>query len=284
MNPVYLDYNATTPVDPSVAEAMLPYIYEHFGNPSSGHLYGRNANEGVNVARNQVAEMLGCHADELIFTSGGTESNNYAIKGAMSANRSRGDHMITSAVEHPAVIEVCKFLEAQGYRVTYLPVDQYGMVDPGQVEEAITPQTTLISIMHANNEVGTIEPIEEIAEIAHRHGVLLHADCAQSVGKIPARVDDLGVDLLSIAGHKLYAPKGIGALYIRNGISLEKQMHGAGHEGDWRAGHRERHPHGGAGASVRIDPTQPAPIPAAHGKYARPVGSGVDGGLWRDTH
>ena len=236
MNPVYLDYNATTPVDPSVAEAMLPYIYEHFGNPSSGHLYGRNANEGVNAARNQVAEMLGCHADELIFTSGGTESNNYAIKGAMSANRSRGDHMITSAVEHPAVIEVCKFLEAQGYRVTYLPVDQYGMVDPGQVEEAITPQTTLISIMHANNEVGTIEPIEEIAEIAHRHGVLLHTDCAQSVGKIPARVDDLGVDLLSIAGHKLYAPKGIGALYIRDGISLEKQMHGAGHEGDWRAG------------------------------------------------
>ena len=236
MNPVYLDYNATTPVDPSVAEAMLPYIYEHFGNPSSGHLYGRNANEGVNAARNQVAEMLGCHADELIFTSGGTESNNYAIKGAVAANRSRGDHMITSAVEHPAVIEVCKFLEAQGYRVTYLPVDQYGMVDPGQVEEAITPQTTLISIMHANNEVGTIEPIEEIAEIAHRHGVLLHADCAQSVGKIPARVDDLGVDLLSIAGHKLYAPKGIGALYIRDGISLEKQMHGAGHEGDWRAG------------------------------------------------
>ena len=236
MNPVYLDYNATTPVDPSVAEAMLPYIYEHFGNPSSGHLYGRNANEGVHAARNQVAEMLGCHADELIFTSGGTESNNYAIKGALAANRSRGDHMITSTVEHPAVIEVCKFLEAQGYRVTYLPVDQYGMVDPGQVEDAITPQTTLISIMHANNEVGTIEPIEEIAEIAHRHGVLLHADCAQSVGKIPARVDDLGVDLLSIAGHKLYAPKGIGALYIRDGISLEKQMHGAGHEGDWRAG------------------------------------------------
>ena len=236
MNPVYLDYNATTPVDPSVAEAMLPYIYEHFGNPSSGHLYGRNANEGVNAARSQVAEMLGCHADELIFTSGGTESNNYAIKGAVAANRSRGDHMITSAVEHPAVIEVCKFLEAQGYRVTYLPVDQYGMVDPRQVEEAITPHTTLISIMHANNEVGTIEPIEEIAEIAHRHGVFLHADCAQSVGKIPARVDDLGVDLLSIAGHKLYAPKGIGALYIRNGISLEKQMHGAGHEGDWRAG------------------------------------------------
>ncbi len=236
MNPVYLDYNATTPIDPRVAEEMLPYIYEHFGNPSSGHLFGRNANDGVNVARRRVAEMLECHSDELVFTSGGTESNNYAIKGALAANRSRGNHMITSAVEHPAVIEVCKFLETRGYRVTYLPVDEYGMVDPGQVAEAITPQTTLVSIMHANNEVGTIEPIEAIAEVAHRHGALLHADCAQSVGKIPVRVDELGVDLLTIAGHKLYAPKGIGALYVRRGVALEKQMHGAGHEGDWRAG------------------------------------------------
>ena len=260
MNPVYLDYNATTPVDPRVAEAMLPYIYEHFGNPSSSHLYGRNANEGVNAARNQVAEMLGCNADELIFTSGGTESNNYAIKGAVAANRSGGNHMITSAVEHPAVIEVCKFLEAQGYRVTYLPVDQYGMVDPGQVEEAITPQTTLISIMHANNEVGTIEPIEEIAEIAHRHGVLLHADCAQSVGKIPARVDDLGVDLLSIAGHKIYAPKGIGgAVHPERGIAGEADAR-SGPRRRLAGGHRERHPHGGAGASVRVDPAQPARI------------------------
>ena len=236
MNPVYLDYNATTPIDPRVAEAMLPYIYDHFGNPSSGHLYGRNANQGVSVARDQVARLLGCHSDELIFTSGGTESNNYAIKGAAAANRSRGNHIITSAVEHPAVIEVFKFLEAQGYRATYLPVDQYGMVDPRQVEEAIGPQTTLISIMHANNEVGTIEPIREIAEIAHRHRALLHADCAQSVGKIPVKVDDLDVDLLSIAGHKLYAPKGIGALYVRRGVTLEKQMHGAGHEAGWRAG------------------------------------------------
>ena len=236
MNPVYLDYNATTPIDPQVAEAMIPYIYDHFGNPSSGHLYGRNANQGVSLARNQVASMLGCRPDELVFTSGGTESNNYAIKGAAAANRRRGNHIITSAVEHPAVIEVCKFLEAQGYRVSYLPVDAYGMVKPAQVEEAIGPQTTLISIMHANNEVGTIEPIEEIAEIAHRQNVLLHADCAQSVGKIPVRVDDLGVDLLSIAGHKLYAPKGIGALYIRQGVTLEKQMHGASHESGWRAG------------------------------------------------
>ena len=236
MNPVYLDYNATTPIDPQVAEAMLPYIYEHFGNPSSGHVYGQNANQGVSQARSQVAEMLGCHTDELVFTSGGTESNNHAIKGAAAANRRRGNHLITSAVEHPAVIEVCKFLEEQGYRVTYLPVDQYGMVDPRQVEEAITSETTLISIMHANNEVGSIEPIGEIAEIAHRRGVLVHADCAQSVGKIPVHVDELGVDLLSIAGHKLYAPKGIGALYIRRGVALEKQMHGASHEGGWRAG------------------------------------------------
>ena len=236
MKPVYLDYNATTPIDPLVADAMLPYIYEHFGNPSSGHSYGRSANDGVNQARSQVAEMLGCHRDELIFTSGGTESNNYAIKGALAANRSRGNHMITSTVEHPAVIEVCKYLETQKYQVTYLPVDRYGMVDPLQLEDAITPQTTLISIMHANNEVGTIEPIEEIAEIAHRHGVLLHSDCAQSVGKIPVRVEDLPVDLLSIAGHKLYAPKGIGALYVRDGVALEKQMHGATHEGGWRAG------------------------------------------------
>ena len=236
MKPVYLDYNATTPIDPLVADAMLPYIYEHFGNPSSSHSYGHSANEGVNQARSQVAEMLGCHRDELIFTSGGTESNNYAIKGALAANQSRGSHMITSAVEHPAVIEVCKYLEAQKYQVTYLPVDRYGMVDPLQLEDAITPQTTLISIMHANNEVGTIEPIEEIAEIAHRHGVLLHSDCAQSVGKIPVRVEDLRVDLLSIAGHKLYAPKGIGALYVRDGVALEKQMHGATHESGWRAG------------------------------------------------
>ena len=236
MKPVYLDYNATTPIDPLVADAMLPYIYEHFGNPSSSHSYGHSANEGVNQARSQVAEMLGCHRDELIFTSGGTESNNYAIKGALAANQSRGSHMITSAVEHPAVIEVCKYLEAQKYQVTYLPVDRYGMVDPLQLEDAITPQTTLISIMHANNEVGTIEPIEEIAEVAHRHGVLLHSDCAQSVGKIPVRVEDLPVDLLSIAGHKLYAPKGIGALYVRDGVALEKQMHGATHESGWRAG------------------------------------------------
>ena len=236
MDGIYLDYNATTPIDPAVAEAMLPYVHGLFGNPSSGHDFGLAAREGVDLARQQVAGMLGCSADDLIFTSGGTEANNHAIKGVAGAHRHRGNHIITSAVEHPAVTEVCRYLEGQGCRTTYLPVDQHGMVDPRQVEEAITPETALVTIMHANNEVGTIQPIAEIAEIAHRRGVLVHSDCAQSIGKIPVKVDDLGVDLLSVAGHKLYAPKGIGALYIRPGVRLEKFMHGANHEGNRRAG------------------------------------------------
>ena len=236
MDAIYLDYNATTPVDPQVAEAMLPYIQEHYGNPSSSHSFGVAARKAVEKARSQLAEMLKSQVEEVIFTSGGTESNNHAIKGVAGAYRNEGNHIITSAVEHPAVLEVCQYLEGQGSRVTYLPVDQYGVVDPQQLEDAITPETILISIMHANNEVGTIEPIEAIAEIARRHGVLLHADCAQSIGKIPVHVDELGVDLLSIAGHKAYAPKGIGALYIRTGVRLEKLMHGAGHEMGWRAG------------------------------------------------
>jgi cysteine desulfurase len=236
MNPIYLDYNATTPLDPQVAEAMLPYIHERFGNPSSSHIYGIVSRKGVDQARAQLAEMLRCSTDEVIFTSGGTESNNYAIKGVAGAYRDKGNHIITSAVEHPAVIEVCRYLETQGCRVTYLPVDEFGLVEPQQVEEAITPQTILVTIMHANNEVGTIEPIAEIVEIAHHYGALVHSDCAQSVGKIPVYVDRLGVDLLSIAGHKLYAPKGIGALYVRAGVKLEKLIHGAIHEMNWRAG------------------------------------------------
>ena len=233
---IYLDYNATTPIDPAVAEAMLPYVHGLFGNPSSGHSFGLAAREGVDHARQQVALMLGCSAADLIFTSGGTEANNHAIKGVIGAHRQRGNHLVTSAVEHPAVTEVCRYLEGHGVRTTYLPVDEYGMVEPGQVEKAITPETVLVTIMHANNEVGTIQPIAEIAEIAHRHGVLVHSDCAQSIGKIPVKVYDLGVDLLSVAGHKLYAPKGIGALYIRPGILLEKFMHGASHEANRRAG------------------------------------------------
>jgi len=236
MKPIYLDYNATAPIDRRVGEAMLPFIHEHFGNPSSSHSFGITTKKAIEKARRQVSEMLHCQIDELIFTSGGSESNNYAIKGVARAYRKSGNHIITSAIEHPAVTEVCRYLEGEGYRITYLPVDEFGLIDPRQVEEAIGPQTILITIMHANNEVGTIEPISEMAEIAHRHNILIHSDCAQSVGKIPVYVDKLNVDMLSIAGHKLYAPKGIGALYIKSGVKLEKQVHGADHEMNWRAG------------------------------------------------
>lgn len=236
MKPIYLDYNATTPVDPRVAEAMLPYVETHFGNPSSGHDYGRTTREAVEKARGQIAAMLGCRPDEIIFTSGGSEANNFAIKGVAGAYREKGNHIITSTVEHPAVTEVCRFLETRGCEVTYIPVDKYGLVDPARVAEAITPKTILISIMHANNEVGTIEPIAEIGRIAREKGVLMHTDAAQSIGKIPVDVGELNVDLLSVAGHKVYGPKGIGALYIGPGVKLEKQIHGAGHEYGRRAG------------------------------------------------
>ena len=236
MKPIYLDYNATTPIDPRVAEAMMPFLYDHFGNPSSSHVFGAATKKAVDKARKQTCEMLGCDFDEIVFTSGGSESNNYAIKGAAFAHRHKGNHIITSAIEHPAVLNVCGFLEKKEFEVTYLPVDEFGLVDPKLIEESIKPLTILISIMHANNEVGTIEPIGDIAEIARRHSILFHTDCAQSIGKIPVRIDELGVDLLSIAGHKFYAPKGVGALYIRHGTKLEKQVHGAGHEMDLRAG------------------------------------------------
>ena len=234
--PIYLDYNATTPVDARVALKMQPYITEHFGNPSSSHYFGITAKKAVDKARKQVAEMLGCKIDEVIFTSGGSESNNYAIQGAALANREKGNHIITSAIEHPAVMEVCKYLATKGFDVTYLPVDETGLVDTSQLADAITPQTILITIMHANNEVGTIQPIAEIAEIAKQNDIIFHTDCAQSIGKTPVRVDELNVDLLSIAGHKLYAPKGIGALYIRSGVQLEKIIFGANHEMNRRAG------------------------------------------------
>ena len=187
---------------------MLPFVHGLFGNPSSGHSFGLAAREGVDTARGQVAEMLGCDVDDLIFTSGGTEANNHAIRGVVSAYREKGDHIITTAVEHPAVTEVCRYLEKYGIRTTYLPVDEHGMVDPRDVEDAITPETLLITIMHANNEVGTIMPITEIAEIAHRHGVPVHSDCAQSIGKIPVKVDELGVDLLSVAGAQAVCAQG----------------------------------------------------------------------------
>ncbi|HYK86852.1 MAG TPA: cysteine desulfurase family protein [Ktedonobacteraceae bacterium] len=235
--PIYLDYNATTPVDPDVVEAMLPYLSLHFGNPSSTHRYGQETHVAVQMAREQVGQLLGCALEELIYTGGGSESDNLAIRGVALARQQRGKHIITQETEHPAVLNTCKALERHhGFRVTYLPVDAYGRVNPADVESAIDEQTILITIMHANNETGTLQPIAEIAEIAHRHGTLLHSDAAQSVGKIPVQVDELGVDLLTIAGHKLYAPKGIGALYVREGIQLEPVIYGGGQEGGRRAG------------------------------------------------
>ena len=236
MNPLYLDYNATTPLAPEVVDAMLPYLREHFGNPSSNHVYGWEALGAVGDARAQVASLLGCQPEELIFTSGGTESNNHAIRGVVEAQRERGNQVITCQIEHPAVLNTCKYLERHGCEVTYLPVDRYGLVDPEAVREAVTDRTVLITIMHANNEVGTIEPIAEIGALARERGIVCHTDAAQSVGKLATRVDDLNVDLLTIAGHKLYAPKGIGALYIREGTQVAKFIHGAGHESGRRAG------------------------------------------------
>jgi cysteine desulfurase len=234
--PIYLDYNATTPIEPRVAEAMSPYLYEHFGNPSSAHPYGTRAKQAVETARAQVAAVLGCSPTEIVFTSGGSEANNMAIKGVASAYREQGRHIITSAIEHPAVLEPCRYLESHSYRLTVLPVDEYGRVDPAEVQRAITPETILVSIMHANNEVGTIQRIAEIAAIVHSHDALMHTDAAQSLGKLAVKVEELGVDLLSVAGHKFYAPKGIGALYIRSGVKLVKFIHGADHEADRRAG------------------------------------------------
>jgi cysteine desulfurase len=233
---IYLDYNATTPTDPAVAEAMRPFLTGFFGNPSSGHSFGVEARLAVDKARGQVAELLGCAKDEIVFTSGGSEANNHAIKGTALALKGRGRHIITSSVEHPAVTEPCMYLMGEGFDVTFLPVDSTGLVDPADVEGAIRDDTILVTVMHANNEVGTIEPIAEISRLAHARGVRVHSDGAQSCGKIPARVDELGVDLFSVAGHKLYAPKGIGALYIREGTELDKLVHGAGHESNRRAG------------------------------------------------
>jgi cysteine desulfurase len=235
--PIYLDYNATTPVDPEVLEAMLPYLKEHFGNPSSSHTYGKLTKEALNKAREQVAKLIGAELGEIIFTSGGSESNNHAIIGTALANRKKGKHIITSRIEHPSVLETLRYLEERfGFKVTYLPVDEYGMVNPLDVERAITNETVLITSMHANNEVGTIEPIEEIGRIAKEKGIIFHSDAAQSCGKIQVDIDKLNVDLLTIAGHKLYAPKGIGASYIRKGTSPDKFIHGAGQEQGRRAG------------------------------------------------
>lgn len=233
-NQIYLDYNATTPIDLEVAQEMNLFIKSHFGNPSSSYAIGRFNKDAINHARRQVADLINATPDEIIFTSCATESNNLAILGVLKAQK--GKHIITSAIEHPAVIEVCKHLATQGYEITYIPVDESGSVNPYDVENAIRSDTALITIMHANNEVGTVQPVSEIATIAQKHNIIFHTDAAQSVGKIVTDVSKLGVDLLTIAGHKLYAPKGIGALYIKKGVKIQNIMFGASQEKGIRPG------------------------------------------------
>jgi len=236
MGRIYLDYAATTPTHPEVVKTMLPYFTDAFGNPSSIYAYGQEAKGEIAEARTQVASLIGARDDEIVFTSGGTEADNFALKGAAFASESQGNHIITSSIEHHAVIETCKFLERRGFNITYLPVDGYGMVDPDDVKRAITDKTILISVMHANNEMGTIEPITEISKIAREASINFHTDAVQAAGYIPIDVNKLGVDLLSMSAHKLYGPKGIGALYIRKGTKLVSFMHGGGQEGRRRAG------------------------------------------------
>jgi cysteine desulfurase len=235
--PKYLDYNATTPVDPRVVDACLPFLAEHFGNPSSSHVYGHRAHEALTGARESVAALLGCAPDEVVFTGGGSDSDTLAIRGAALAGRDRGDHIITQVTEHPAVLVACDALRRlHGFRVTELPVDRHGLVDPADLEAALTTRTVLVSIMHANNETGAIQPIRELADLAHAHGALIHTDASQSVGKIGVSVPELGVDLLTVTGHKMCAPKGIGALYVHTGLDLEPSVYGGGQERGRRAG------------------------------------------------
>jgi cysteine desulfurase len=232
---IYMDYAATTPVHPEVVKAMIPYFSEKFGNPSSMHSCGQEAKAGVDSARLTVANFIGARPEEVVFTSGGTESDNYALKGTAYAYQGKKDHIVTSAVEHHAILEPCHFLEKQGFRVTYLPVDEYGMVNPDDVRQAITPKTILVSIMHASNEVGTIQPIAEIGKITREAGVYLHTDAVQTVGHIPVNVKEMNIDLLSMSGHKLYGPKGVGVLYVKKGTKIVTFMQGGGQE-DGRRG------------------------------------------------
>ncbi|MBW7453154.1 cysteine desulfurase family protein [Paenibacillus sepulcri] len=235
-NRYYFDYNASTPIDQEVLDEMLPYLQNHYGNPSSSHWATHTIKDAVDLARSRVAGLLGCKPQEIVFTSGGSESNNFAIKGAYFANRHRGNHIVTTKIEHPSVLSPCAFLESIGARVTYVDVDQYGRVHQDDIAAAIAADTILVSVMHANNETGTIQPLHEIAKITRSRGILLHSDAAQSAGKIAVKADALQADLITIAGHKMYAPKGIGALFVKEGTELTPHIHGANHESGRRAG------------------------------------------------
>ena len=236
MKQIYLDNSATTPVDSRVTDVMLPFLKESFGNPSSVHSAGQRVRAIVEDARGQVASLIGAKTDEIFFTSGGTEADNWAIKGTAWAKAEKGNHIITSSIEHHAIIESCQYLSKHGYDITYLPVDEYGLVDPDDVKKAITPKTTLISIMHANNEIGTIQPVTDIGRIARENGILFHVDAVQTTGHLPVNVGELNADLLTISGHKLYGPKGIGALYIRKGVRIESLFSGGSQERHKRPG------------------------------------------------
>jgi cysteine desulfurase len=236
MERIYLDYNATSPLDPEVLEAMLPYLTTHFGNAISFHSFGQKAARALETARDQIAALLNCRPTEIIFTGGGTESNNAAVRGIARARRSRGNHIITTQIEHPSIIRVCRELEAEGFEITFLPVDRYGRVDFKTLESAVTDRTILISMMHANNEVGTLQPVAEAGRLARSRGIYFHCDAAQSISKVPVDVEAMSIDLLTVAAHKFYGPKGIGALIVREGVELHPFMLGAGHEGGRRAG------------------------------------------------